>query len=203
MILRAENLSKKYNREWVIKDLCFEFKKSSIIAITGPNGSGKSTLLKLIAGYVLPSSGNINWIIDNKEISIDDQFRHLAVSAPYMQIVEELTLNEFLDFHQNFKTLRASESKESFLNKTGLANQGDKFIKEFSSGMKQRVKLGLCFYFENDLLLIDEGTTNLDKQGIEWFQNEVKNQEDRLVILFSNQEQEYSLAEQNLNLSKF
>ncbi len=202
MILQAENLGKKYNREWIIKDLCFEFKYPSIIAITGPNGSGKSTFLKLIAGYVLPSSGGIKWIIDNKEISIDHQFRHMAVSAPYMQIVEDLTLNEFLDFHQNFKTFRASENKESFLFKTGLEKQGNKFIKDFSSGMKQRVKLGLCFYFENDLLLIDEGTTNLDKQGVEWFQNEVNSQGDRLIILFSNQEQEYSLAEEILNLGE-
>ncbi len=194
MILQADSLGKKYNREWILKNLNFRFEGPGIFAVTGPNGSGKSTLLKLIAGYILPTKGIVNWELNNKFIEIDEQFRHLGVAAPYMQLIEDLTLNEFLDFHLKFKSFRASESKTSFLEKTGLINQGDKFIKDFSSGMKQRVKLGLCFYFQNDLLLIDEGTTNLDKQGVSWFQSEIQNQGDRLTILFSNQEEEYTLA---------
>lgn len=200
MILQADSLGKKFNREWIIRDLNFRFEKPQIIAVTGPNGSGKSTLLKLIAGFILPTKGKIEWTLNGRTIDEENQFRHLSVTAPYLQLIEDLTLNEFLDFHLKFKKIRVSESKTAFLEKTGLLNQGDKFIKDFSSGMKQRVKLGLCFYFENELLLIDEGTTNLDKQGVAWFQDEVKNQKDRLVILFSNQEQEYMLANDILDV---
>ncbi len=202
MILKSTNLGKKFLRDWIIKGFNYEFKSGSVYAVTGPNGSGKSTLLKLLAGYILPSKGNVEWISGEQILEPELQYKYMAVSAPYLQLIEELSLEEFIDFHLKFRKFKAGENFDSFMEKTGLIAQGNKQIKDFSSGMKQRVRLGLCFYFKNDFVFIDEGTTNLDKQGVLWFREEVLNLRDRLVILFSNQEEEYNLADHIIDLSK-
>ena len=200
MILKTTGLGKKFVRDWVIRDFNYTFAGPGLYAVRGLNGSGKSTLLKLLAGFLTPSKGHVDWINQNDTISEEEQYLRLSVSAPYMQLIEELTLDEFLEFHSRFKSFLKNDDKESFKLKTGLSKQGDKQIKDFSSGMKQRVKLGLCFYFENDVILIDEGTTNLDAQGVAWFREEVQRLSDKLVILFSNQEEEYNLAQKSVEL---
>jgi ABC-type multidrug transport system ATPase subunit len=202
MILKASGLGKKFVRDWVIRDFNYTFEGPGLYAVKGPNGSGKSTLLKLLAGFLSPSRGEVKWMLNNETLQVEDQYLKLSVAAPYMQLIEELTLDEFLHFHMKFKSFLAGETEESFKSKTGLEKHGEKLIKDFSSGMKQRVKLGLCFYFEHNVILIDEGTTNLDHQGVEWFREEVKNLNNHLVILFSNQKEEYSLAKHTIELKK-
>lgn len=202
MILKASGLGKKFVRDWIIRDFNYTFDSPGLYAVKGPNGSGKSTLLKLLAGFLTPSKGEVQWKLRDQALPVEEQYLRLAVAAPYMQLIEELTLNEFLSFHKKFKSFLEGESVDTFKDKTGLSMHGEKQIKDFSSGMKQRVKLGLCFYFEHDVIMIDEGTTNLDYQGVEWFREEVQKLKNHLVILFSNQKEEYSLAEKSIELLK-
>lgn len=196
MILTVVNLGKRYEADWVIRNLNLKLTGPGIYAIKGPNGSGKSTLLKLLSGLIRPSKGEISFSIKNTQIEESELFQHISITAPYMELIEELKLDEFLRFHCKFKEITVRNFKE----RTLLLKQGEKYIKDFSSGMKQRVKLGLSFYSNTEFIFIDEGITNLDEQGVNWYHEEISSIKDKIVILFSNQEAEYKMANQVLDL---
>ena len=106
MKLSTSRLSKKYFKELIFKNFSMEFQQGHSYAVRGPNGSGKSTLLKVLAGIVPPTSGNIDYIIDDKEVDQDHYYRHLTFISPYLELIEEFTLREFLDFHFKLKKFR-------------------------------------------------------------------------------------------------
>ena len=98
---------KKFNREWIFRNLTFQFEPGKSYAITGPNGSGKSTLLQCIAGAIHLSEGSVSYHSVSKEattqLAEEDFFKQVAISAPYLELIEEMTAREFLSFHQHFK----------------------------------------------------------------------------------------------------
>ncbi|HEY9116955.1 MAG TPA: ATP-binding cassette domain-containing protein, partial [Roseivirga sp.] len=134
-----------------------------------------------------------------------DQFhKFFDISTPYLELIEEFTLQEFLDFHFKFKKLRLGITLNDFLELVYLQDDKSKQIKNFSSGMKQRLKLGLCFYSQSEVCLLDEPTTNLDETGIEWYRNSIKTiLNEKLVLVSSNQRHEYDFCEQNIHIPDF
>lgn len=185
MKIVAENLGKRFNREWVFRNFNFEFTTGNVYAITGPNGSGKSTLMQVLWGQMQPSSGTVNYSIPNSS----QIFQHVAIATPYMDLIEEFTLEEMIHFHFKFKKCRLT--LEQVLEKTELGTP-KKPISSFSSGMRQRLKLALAFYSSVSIIFLDEPCTNLDKKSVEWYHknlNEVSLE--TLVLIASNQEIEY------------
>ena len=162
MTISLERLGKRYNREWIFRNINRHFDKRSSVAITGPNGSGKSTLLQIIAGSLLSSEGSVSYISKEAKIPEDQFYRHIAFSAPYLDIIEDFTLEEFLKFHFKFKQLRRGLSLQELPALMQLPGAVKKPVKDFSTGMRQRVKLGMCFYSECDVLLLDEPTASVD-----------------------------------------
>ncbi len=194
MILRVRDLSKRFGFQWVIKELNQEFQIGNIYAVTGANGSGKSTLLKLLIGLLPPTRGKIEYIVNGKKIDPEKWYTYISSVAPYMDLVEDLSLLEFVKFHQNFSEFQGGMDSGGFIDFIGFNNSGKKLIKDFSSGMKQRVKLGLAFCSKSDLVFLDEPSTNLDSKGFEWYQENLLKLKDRLVIIFSNRKEEYQQA---------
>lgn len=162
--------------------------------ISGHNGSGKSTLLKLLTGYISPNEGKITWQKDQQEVPIEQWPELLAVCTPYLELIEEFTLQEMLDYHQKIKPLNQVYTAQSFAQKIELDFEPDKAIRYFSSGMKQRVKLGLVFFSGCEVILLDEPVSNLDKCGIQWYKNQIEqlNTENRLIVVCSNNQEEES-----------
>lgn len=161
-------------------------------AITGTNGSGKSTLLQIIAGATLHSEGKIEYFtaVQNQIISAEDSYKQIAIAAPYLDLVEEMTATEFLTFHNNFKPFTTGFTE--MLQAVGLQKAAEKQIRYYSSGMKQRLKLAQAFFSQTSVLLLDEPTTNLDEEGIEVYKNLwAKHTTNRLVIVSSNDKTEY------------
>lgn len=192
MKLITKNLSKRFNREWIFKDLTFEFSSPNTYAIVGPNGSGKSTLMQVLWGQMLPSQGNVVYEKDGKEIPLDEIFKHVSIATPYMDLIDEFTLTEMINFHFKFKQARNNKSTEELIEIFELTRAKDKAIANFSSGMRQRLKLGLALYSQADLLFLDEPTTNFDNKSIDWYTYH-RNQlpAETLVFIASNQEHEY------------
>jgi ABC-type multidrug transport system ATPase subunit len=192
----ANNLGKRFNRDWIFKNLDLNFKSNNTYAITGPNGSGKSTLLQVLSSIMPYSEGKITYSSDEKTIiPEDDIYKSLSIAAPYQELIEEFTLSEQIDFHLNFKKFKEGISKELFIEILQLKKSAQKELRYFSSGMKQRVKLGLALYTDTPILFLDEPTTNLDAQGISWYQQGIKeNLINRLVIVCSNQKHEYEFC---------
>lgn len=201
MEIIAENIGKKFNKEWIFRNLSFTLHNSQSLAITGPNGSGKSTLLQILSGYIPASEGKIQYQKGKMILPSDDQFKHLSYSAPYLELIEEMTLTELVNFHKAFKALTENISTAQFISKIRMENAAQKEIRFFSSGMKQRVKLGLCLYSDTPILILDEPTANLDSNGIDWYQDEIKKQlGKRIVIIGSNQRYEYDFCETEINI---
>ncbi|MHA6248876.1 ABC transporter ATP-binding protein [Pontibacter sp. CAU 1760] len=204
MQINLSKLGKRYNYEWIFRNLTYTFESGTSYAILGHNGSGKSTLLTTIAGYNLHSEGELNYVTGGKQIAPEEAYRHLSLTAPYLELVEEFTLVELIAFHTRFKSLRHALSHTALIDRMGLQRSRNKFVKDFSSGMKQRLKLGLAIYSDASLLLLDEPTTNLDQEGVDWYQEHVaQNQEGRLIIVGSNIRHEYSFCQQQLRITDF
>jgi len=186
MKMVTENLGKRFNREWVFRNFNYEFNAGNRYVITGPNGSGKSTLMQVLWGQMQPSAGSVNY----RGIDPSEVFKTVAIATPYMDLIEEFTLEEMIRFHFKFKKCRVPIAQ--VFEKTQLESSRLKPISTFSSGMRQRLKLALAFYSEGELLFLDEPCTNLDKKSIEWYHarlNEVP--PETLVFIASNQEIEY------------
>jgi ABC-type multidrug transport system ATPase subunit len=188
--IQAHQLGKKFRNEWIFRNVNADFVSGQVYAFTGSNGSGKSTLLQVLSGFVPTNEGQIIYTIDNQPFDSDNIHQQIAIAAPYLELIEEFTLAESIDFHQKFKPLKGSI--EEFIDFVELPKARNKAIKFFSSGMKQRLKLGLAFWSNSPILLLDEPTSNLDAQAIRWYLDNVQNHSiDRLTIIASNQPNEY------------
>ena len=204
MIIQLENISKRFGFEWIFKKVNYQFEPSQQYAIVGPNGSGKSTLLKIISGGLVPTSGSLTCSVPNKRVTDEiEMAKEIAYAAPYISLIEDFTLEELYDFHASFKKMRTA-SKEEFLEISQLSIHRKKYIKNFSSGMKQRLKLSLAFLTDSQVLLLDEPTSNFDAKAIDWYLQLIEHySKDRLVIVGSNQEYEYSFCKSKLDIMSY
>ncbi|MGR3809459.1 ABC transporter ATP-binding protein [Jiulongibacter sp. NS-SX5] len=204
MTIELQNIGKKFRNEWIFIGLNYTFKKEHAYAITGHNGSGKSTILRVLSGMMPANEGKISYDLNGSEIRADEAYKQMAYAAPYLELIEEYTLEEILDFHINFKPLLSGISKSSFFELVYLTQEKTKRLKEFSSGMKQRLKLGLSFFTESEVLFLDEPTTNLDEKGIQWYIDQVsKVKKSKLVIISSNDKREYQFCDQILDITHY
>lgn len=200
--IETEDLGKRFQREWIYRSLSLHLQSNEAWAITGPNGSGKSTLLQNLSGYTLPTEGQINFFSEGSPIAPEQFYRYLSVVTPYQELIEELTLTELLSFHFQFKKAAKSQTTEELVELMYLHKARHKLIKHFSSGMKQRLKLGLALFSDSPVLFLDEPTNNLDHQGIDWYQQHLReNMQDRLVIICSNQPYEYEVCRQEIQIT--
>jgi ABC-type multidrug transport system ATPase subunit len=201
MTIQTEDLGKRFNREWIFKKLTFTFKQGDIYAITGSNGSGKSTLLQTLWGQLPASTGRVSYFLGEKSIASEDFFQHISIATPYMDLIEEFTLEEMLRFHFNFKAIRSTKTITELIELMELNHAKNKQILNFSSGMRQRVKLGLAFYSDTPVLFLDEPTTNLDNKSIEWYQKNLHSMpSDTLIFIASNQEHEYPSTAKKIDI---
>jgi ABC-type multidrug transport system ATPase subunit len=202
-ILQLQNLGKRFNRHWIFRRITYEFISGQAYAIIGANGSGKSTLLQIIAGAMQQSEGAI-LVGQQPQPITENYYQQIAIAAPYIELVEELTLTEFLEFHFKLKPLIAGQTIASVITYIGLTYAANKQIRYYSSGMKQRVKLAQALFSNAPILLLDEPTTNLDVQGIALYHQLIKNfAANRLLIICSNDEAEIAICTNRLNVADF
>ena len=210
MNIKLNNIGKRYNYEWIFRKVNYEFSSDNNYVILGSNGSGKSTLLQVIAGNIIQSEGEI--IYDNSTankpqsiIDIDSIFQHISFASPYLELFEEFTLAESIEFQAQFKPFFEGSTTKEIIALTQLEKAQNKQLKYYSSGMKQRVKLALAILAKTPLLLLDEPTSNLDKKAIDWYQNLVNTySKDRLIFVCSNQQEyEYPFCNKQLSIEDY
>ena len=202
--ISLENIGKKFKNEWIFRNLSFEFSKNEPIAIIGPNGSGKSTMMQALAGAIPINEGKVTYTSESKSIPDENWHELLSFSAPYLELIEEFTLAESVNFHIKFKPFQNDLTPSDFLQIIELEKHKGKPVKNFSSGMRQKLKLGLAFYSQNQILLLDEPTSNLDQNGFDWYLHNVeKALKDKIVIVSSNEPKEYAFCEKHLNILDF
>src|SRR5690554_5145655 len=202
--ITLSDAGKKYQYEWIFKSLSLNVSFDAKIAITGANGSGKSTFLKCLSGQIPLTEGTLTYSWNGKPVPEADCYQLLAISAPYLELPEEYTLKELLHFHFQFKKKINGMDIREMVKIMYLENSLNKQILYFSSGMKQRLKLGLCFFSDVPLLLLDEPVSNLDKEGIQWYQGLVHDfGSDKTIFICSNDSREYGFCDEILNIEDF
>ncbi len=203
------NAGKRFNRDWIFRHVNYEFHKGASYAITGPNGSGKSTLLQVIGGAMAISEGNTKYEIRSTksfdavqaEVPNENAFRYISIAAPYLELIEEMTVTEFLTFHYRFKTILPGFTIKKITEMAGLENAAHKQIRYYSSGMKQRVKLAQAIFSDVPGVLLDEPCTNLDTAGIALYNQLINDHcKERLVIVSSNDVQEYHFCREKIDV---
>lgn len=232
MTISLSDAGKRFNRDWIFRHFNYTFESGQSYAITGPNGSGKSTLLQVLSGGMYINEGRIDFgygrdesgvgslpagqagresknnlsssLGQKSKITTENIYRHVSICAPYLEVVEEMTLIEFLAFHHGFKPFLKEVDTEKIIATLKLENAVNKQIRYYSSGMKQRVKLAQCIFSDTAIVLLDEPCTNLDTEGIELYHRLVNEYcKDRLIIVSSNDEVEYNFCEQRINMGDY
>jgi len=197
MSLVAANLGKRFNRDWIFRNFNYQFDPGHYV-VTGPNGSGKSTLLQVLWGQMQPSTGTVTW----PNVAPEAYFQQVSIAAPYMDLIDEFTLEEMVRFHFKFKKCRLPLGQ--VFERINLPNAQDRPIASFSSGMRQRLKLALAFYADTDALFLDEPCTNLDQKATEWYHEQLRElQRRKIVIDASNQESEYPADAVKIDILSF
>jgi ABC-type multidrug transport system ATPase subunit len=200
MNIILKNVGRRFNKEWIFKNIDYTFNGEEKYAILGPNGAGKSTLIHILLGSLTPSEGEVSF----GGIKIEEIYKHISFAAPYLDLVEEFTLQETIDFHFQFKDYGNGMNAAAVLKLLGLEQSQDKALKHFSSGMKQRTKLALACCANTPILILDEPTSNLDEQGVRWYLELIeKFTSARMVIVGSNQVHEYAFCQHKLNVNDY
>jgi len=202
MKVSLTDAGKRFNRDWIFRHFTYTFEKGNSYAIIGPNGSGKSTLLQVLSGSMQLSEGGGQWVVGDGPLANEEVYKLVSICAPYLEVVEEMSLKEFLEFHHHFKPFLPSFSIENIISIIGLQEAINKQIRFYSSGMKQRVKLAQAIFSDTPFLLLDEPCTNLDSTGIELYHRLIDQYcTSRLVIVSSNDEIEYSFCKAKINIA--
>lgn len=204
MKIELLDAGKRYRREWILRHIDLTLAPGGRYAITGPNGSGKSTLLKILSGHLTPSRGKIIFSYQERVLSPADVFRHLSFAAPYIELIEEFTLYEAIQFHQRFRPLLTGMDTAALIELLGLQRSRNLPISGFSSGMKQRLKIALACCTTSDYILLDEPTTNLDTQGMDWYQQILETYiGDRLLVIASNVADDYRICTEEIAIQNY
>ena len=198
------NLSKKYIKSWIFQEVTGHVSANEVLLIKGGNGSGKSTLLKMLAGIETPTEGAIEYTINSETIPREKIYQYLSICAPYQSLYEELTLSEHIKLLNGFNKGIAHSTKEfiallEYPEKRLLGKR----IEQFSSGMKQRIKLAFTLLGNSPIIFLDEPSSNLDAQGVRWYKNLLSTHtQNKLVLIASNDvERDAKPTENAINLS--
>jgi heme exporter protein A len=207
--LKCSSLEKSFLNKVIFKNVNLDFVKGDSVAITGRNGSGKSTLLKVLANLIQPNKGKVVVLDDGKEVISDKVHMHLGMIAPYINLYDELTAYENLEFFFDLKCKsdKYSDKKERIkylLDKINLYGRRNDDVKNYSSGMKQRVKLAFAIINDPEILLLDEPRTNLDVEGIDLVYKVAEEQKKNgILILATNEPEDTSLCSRIISIEDY
>lgn len=205
MDLLLSDISKHFGREVVFKGVTLSLACGSRTAILGPNGSGKSTLLQVIGGALVPTAGSITHRSNGKDLAQEEVYRHVSIAAPYLGLYEDLSLKQAVEFHARFKPFRKGIAPADVARIAYLEHALEKPVLNFSSGMKQRLKLALAILSDTPLLLLDEPASNLDAEAIAWYRTLLQGHMDGRTLLVASNRQaaEHDFCTEAIEISTY
>jgi len=193
--IQINNIGKRYQNQWLFKNINLELKLGDSLSVTGHNGSGKSTFMQVVYGLVQASEGEVlvNGTSNYKPHEV------FALSAPYLELPMEFSILEIHDLY--LRTQKMNSSLDEFLSFSDFnKSQVNRAVKLFSSGMQQRLKTALCLSSNSPILLLDEPLTNMDAKGEDWYKNCLNDIKNKIVIIAGNNPIEYAFTNSNLQI---
>ncbi|MCY4158899.1 MAG: ABC transporter ATP-binding protein [Bacteroidetes bacterium] len=204
--LGARGIGHKYGYRRIFSGIWLELNAGTILAITGVNGSGKSTLLKILAGVLQSTNGEILLTISEKTIPRERHSLHVGLVAPYMNVYEDLTLRENLTFIAKARSMSEDAGRiEEIISKVGLIDHIDRPVRNYSTGMLQRVRFAVALFHAPQVLLLDEPTLGLDLGGRDIYETMVANaqKDGHVVVIASNTKDDIALANRSLCIEDY
>jgi ABC-type multidrug transport system ATPase subunit len=203
--IKISNAGKKFGREWIFRKVNTEIAKGEKVVVLGLNGSGKSTLLQAFTSYLSLNEGEVVYFNGGTQTETEQVYKLISVASPYLELIEDLTLKEQVEHVAVFKPFLNNFTTQQVVDLSGLATHADKFIRLFSSGMKQRLKLTLAILADAPVLFLDEPTTNLDATVVEWYKKMIADYAmHKTIIVCSNSiKDEYAFCERTLVMEDF
>ncbi len=203
--IKLSSAGKKFGREWIFRKVNLDIAAGQKIGILGLNGSGKSTLLQALTGYLTLNEGELTYSNNQEKIEEEKLYAYISLASPYLELVEDFTLQEQIEHAAIYKAFSNKLTTENIVELSGLAAHKDKYIKLFSSGMKQRLKLTLAILADAPILFLDEPTTNLDATVIDWYKNMIANYAlHKTIVVCSNSiKDEYSFCDKVITMEDF
>jgi NitT/TauT family transport system ATP-binding protein len=175
--VRFENLSfafgEKENQPAVLRDINLQLGRGEFFCLLGPSGCGKTTLLNILAGFETPSSGRV--MIGNRPVTGPGADRMMVFQGddsllPWLTAIENIELGpRLMGVSRPDRRRIASDA----LRLVGLSGQGDKYPRQLSGGMKQRIQIARAIVCKSQVLLMDEPFAALDAQMRSILQDEL------------------------------
>lgn len=184
ILLKTENLTKKYKNEIATEAVSFELEENTSTALIGPNGAGKTTILSMLAGLVTPTSGTISFL-DKKTSDIREIIGFLPQYPKFFSWMSALEFTEMAARLSGVNTKSATIEAKKTLEFVGLGDAMKKKTSTFSGGMKQRLGLAQAIVHKPKLLLLDEPVSALDPIGRRQVMNLLKELQQEVTILYS------------------
>lgn len=201
--IEAINLGKDYDHQTIFHQINFKYNRGRSVAVTGHNGSGKSTLLRVLSGMVTPTQGEILWSLDGKKLSSYRRFEFLSYCSPGFYFDSRFTVLQIMKQYLSVKPSRENLSVDDLIDLIGFQDHKNKYINELSSGMNQRVRLVLTICADVPVLFLDEPCSNLDIQGVTWYEEMISRfATDKLIIVASNDAREYRFCQEELSMDR-
>jgi len=201
--LTATKLTRRFAAITVLKNIEFEIHSGQCLAITGPNGSGKTTLVRILSNLLHPSTGSVEYKREGAVVKNENRYRYIGLVGPYLELYEELTAKENLDFFAHMQNIKDSgERIDRLMKQVGLRGREEDTVKTYSSGMKQRLKYVAALLAEPEVLFVDEPRSNLDEAGIEKIYAILEKQKkEKILIIATNDKQDLRFADQIVRIN--
>ena len=191
MQLIAENIAKSFGNSIIFKRINLEVSNGQCVGIVGPNGSGKTTLIRVLSRLISPTRGQVFYRLNGAEMSREESFKYIGLVGPYLELYQDLTAMENLNFFARVRGLTEYVSKiDALLEQFGLINRKNDPVKAYSSGMKQRLKYIFALMHEPEILFIDEPRANLDEEGIRTVYQVIEEKKKQSIIILATNDSE-------------
>ncbi len=193
MRIEATGLRKRFGFRWIVYDFDHVFEAGSRTAIAGANGSGKTTLVKLLSGQLVPSAGELSFRENERAIPEDALYKRVNLSGPYVELIDELSGVELVNLHGKLRPFASDLNPDELWARVGWGRRiRNQRIGSYSSGMMQRLRLLLALATASGIVFLDEPTSNLDTEGVAWYQRLVRDWiGSRTLVVASNEERDY------------
>ncbi len=200
----ARALAHRYAPGRGLAPVSFSMASPGSVAVVGPNGSGKSTLLRILAGLLRPTKGETLLKLGGALIRPSERRWWVGYAAPDLTFYPEFTVAENLGFAAEARGLgEITEAVDGALDEVGLLGRARDRVAALSSGMMQRLRIAFALLHRPAVLLLDEPGSHLDDEGRAFMARMVEGrQRVGLVVMATNDEREWSLAEQRIELTQ-
>jgi Cu-processing system ATP-binding protein len=186
-MIRIENISKRFRKLQVLDGITAVFNKGQVVSLIGPNGSGKTTLIKSILGMVSPANGKI--FVNGNLISSNPSYREQIGYMPQIgRYPDNMKVGQLFRMLKNIRNASDEKTDRELIAQFELENIYNKSMRTLSGGTRQKVSAALAFYFDPEILILDEPTAGLDPLSSEILKEKIikEKRKNKLVLITSH-----------------